>query len=150
MRKETLKSIAERSGISLVYLFGSRADEGKRYLEGEEIATNSYSDLDIAVAFERFPVETVQVYGKLYREISDLFDPFRIDLIFIHEMNSLFQYEIIKGEKIYERSVTFADDFEEGVMKRAGDLIYKKRIFDRDVLEAMEHGYFEFEYVPNP
>lgn len=150
MRKETLKNIAEKFGISLVYLFGSKADEGRRYLEGEEIAPDSYSDLDIAVAFERLPIETVQVYGRLYREMSDLFDPFRIDLIFIHEMNSLFQYEIIKGERIYERDITFADDFEEEVMKRAGDLIYKKRIFDQEVLEAMEHGYFEFEYVPNP
>jgi uncharacterized protein len=150
MRKGTLKKIVEKFGIDLVYLFGSKTDEGRRYLEGEEIASDPYSDLDIAVAFERLPIETVQVYGRLYREMSDLFDPFRIDLILLHEMNSLFQYEIIKGERIYERDITFADDFEERIMRRAEDLSYKKRIFDGEVLEAMEHGYFEFEYIPNP
>ena len=61
MRKETLKTIAEKFGIDLVYLFGSKTEEGRRYLEGEEIVPDSYSDLDIAVAFGRLPIEPAPV-----------------------------------------------------------------------------------------
>jgi hypothetical protein len=68
----------------------------------------------------------------------------------MHEVNSLFQYEIIRGVRIYERDGLIADEFEERVMKIAEDLTFKKRTFDQEVLEAMEYGYFEFKYIPNP
>lgn len=35
-------------------------------------------------------------------------------------------------------------------MKRAEDLLFKKRVFDKEVMEAIEDGYFEFEYSPHP
>jgi predicted nucleotidyltransferase len=150
MREETLKIIAEKFGIRLIYLFGSQADAGRTYLEGGKIESGPFSDLDVAVSFEKPPAATMKVYGNLYREISELFDPFSVDLLFMHEVNSLFRYEIIRGVRIYERDGLIADEFEERVMKIAEDLIFKKRIFDQEVMEAMEHGYFEFKYIPNP
>jgi predicted nucleotidyltransferase len=150
MREETLKIIAEKFRIRLIYLFGSQADAGRTFLEGGKIEPGPFSDLDVAVSFEKPPAATMKVYGNLYREISELFDPFNVDLLFMHEVNSLFQYEVIRGVRIYERDGLIADEFEERVMKIAEDLIFKKRIFDQEVMEAMEHGYFEFKYVPNP
>ena len=67
----------------------------------------------------------------------------------MHEMDTLFQYEIIKGIRIYEKDELYADDFEEGIMKRAEDLIFKRRILNNEIMEAIEDGYFEFEYSPN-
>ena len=150
MKVETIKTIAEKFGVILIYLFGSQADHGKRYLESNEVSSDPFSDLDVSIVFEKLPVETVKVYGSLYKEISELFDPFNIDLLFMHEVNCLFQYEIIKGVRIYEREESIADEYEEIIMKRAEDLSFKKRIFDREIMEAMEHGYFEFKYIPNP
>lgn len=150
MREVTIKSIAEKFGIILVYLFGSQAENGRRYLEDKEVSSDPVSDLDVGIAFEKPPFEAMRVYGSLYKEISELFAPFGIDLLFIHEVNSLFQYEIIKGIRIYERDGSIADEFEERIMKRAEDLIFKKRIFDQEILEAMEDGYFELKYIPNP
>lgn len=83
-------------------------------------------------------------------EISKIFDPFNINLVFMHEHNVLFQYEIIKGIRIYEKNEIYTGEFEEGLMKRAEDLYFKKRIFDKEVIEAIENGYFEFEYSTNP
>ena len=150
MREENIRTIAEKFGIILIYLFGSQADKGKRYLEGREVSSDLFSDLDVAVAFKKPPIGAMKVYGSLYKEIAELFGPFGIDLLFMHEVNSLFQYEIIKGVRIYERDESMADEFEETIMKRAEDLTFKKRIFDKETMEAMENGYFEFNYIPNP
>ncbi|MDD5434523.1 MAG: nucleotidyltransferase domain-containing protein [Nitrospira sp.] len=149
MMNRHIEEIAGTYGIFVIYLFGSQAEEGKRYLDGEDVTPDAFSDLDVSVAFKTPPDEIIKTYGELYKEISDIFDPFNIDLIFMHEVNSLFQYEIIKGIRIYEQDVNQADELEEGIMKKAEDLFFRKQTFDKDVMEAIEDGYFEFEYSPN-
>ena len=148
MKKEILKKLAEKYEIILIYIFGSQAEKAKRYLEGEKIIKNNFSDLDIAIAFEK-PKIDIKIFGKIYMELSEIFEPFEIDLIFMHEVDPLFQYEIIKGEKIYEKNEFLTDEIEERIMKLAGDLQFKKKIFDEEVMEAIENGYFELEYRPN-
>ncbi|MEW6417456.1 MAG: nucleotidyltransferase domain-containing protein [Nitrospirota bacterium] len=150
MKDNYIKTIAEKYGLMLVYLFGSHVNKGKKYLEGEYVVPDAFSDLDVAVAFENPPAEAIKTYGILYKEISGIFDPFNIDLIFMHEVDTLFQYEIIKGIRIYEKDEFCADEFEEGIMKRVEDLLFKKRILNNEIIEAIEDGYFEFEYSPNP
>jgi predicted nucleotidyltransferase len=148
--KNDIRVLAERYGIIFIYLFGSQSDKGRRYLEGEVVEPDTFADLDVAIEFEKSPAEPMKTYGILFKEISKMFDPFNIDLVFMHELDALFQYEIIKGVRIYEKDEFSADEFEEGIMKRAEDLYFKKRIFDEEVMEAIENGYFEFEYSPNP
>lgn len=150
MKESDIPSVAKRYGIVLIYLFGSQADNGKRYLEGEDVMPDAFSDLDVACAFENPPAETIGTYGILYKEISQIFEPFNIDLVFMHEVNTLLQHEIIKGVRIYTKDEFYADEFEESIMKRAEDLLFKKRILDNEIMEAIENGYFEFEYSPNP
>jgi len=142
--------IAKKYHLTLVYLFGSQAEKGRRYLQGEGSVFDPSSDLDIAIAFEDPPSESMETYGLVYREISRFFEPFEVDLVFLHEVHSLFRYEIIKGIRIYEKDDSFADEFEEGIMKRAEDLLFKKRILEKEIMEAVEDGYFELEYQPNP
>lgn len=148
--KKDITDIAKRFGCSLIYLFGSQAEKGKEFIEGDDAAPEPFSDLDVAVAFENPPTEIIKIYGEMYKEFSKLFEPFNIDLVFMHEMSGLFQYEIIKGVRIYEKDEHAADEFEEEVMKRAEDMLFKKKIFDREIMEAIEDGYSEFEYSPNP
>ena len=148
MQHKHVEEISARFGILTIYLFGSQAEEGRRYLNGEDVTPNPFSYLDVSVAFKTPPVEIIKTYGELYIEISDIFDPFNIDLIFMHEVSSLFQYEIIKGIRIYAQDINQADEFEEIIMKRADDLFFRKQVFDKDVMEAIEDGYFEFEYSP--
>ncbi len=148
--KKNIIELAERFGCVLIYLFGSQAESGRGFLEGKNLSPDALSDLDIAVALENPPASVLEIYGELYKELSKTFEPFNIDLLFIHEVDPLFQYEIIKGVRIYEKDEDLADEFEEVVIKRAEDLLFKKRIFDRDVMEAIEDGYIEFEYSPNP
>ncbi|MCL4557745.1 MAG: nucleotidyltransferase domain-containing protein [Deltaproteobacteria bacterium] len=145
---ERIKKIAERYRCTLTYLFGSQAQRGIEYLNGKDIVYDRFSDLDIAVSFETAP-DDIDIYESIYKEFSELFEPFDIDLVFIHEVDTLFCYEIIKGIRIYEKSEGVADRFEEGILKMASDLSFKKKVFDREVMEAIEDGYFQFEYNPN-
>jgi len=147
--KSDIRKVADTFDCMLIYLFGSQAAAGKQYLEGKEVRPSPFSDLDVAVAFQEPPREPLDVYGKLYKELSEIFEPFSVDLVFMHELNPLFQFEIIKGILIHEKDEDMTYEFEERVMKQAGDLYFKKRGFDDDVMEAIEHGYIEFEYIPH-
>ena len=149
MKYNVIRTLAARYHIRLMYLFGSQTERGRRYLEGKDAEPELLSDLDVAIVFENPPTEAMKTYGVLFREISEIFAPFSIDLVFMHEVGSLFQYQIIKGFRIYEEAESVADDFEERVMKMAEDLSFKKRVFDDDVMDAIENGYFEFEYSPH-
>jgi len=148
-RKENtyhIRKIAEKYGIALIYLFGSQSENGAGYLQDNNINAEGLSDLDLAVFFKSIPSDPMKIYGVLYKELSEVFEPFHIDLIFMHEVDVLFQYEIIKGIRIFEKDASFADELEEMIMKRAEDLAFKKRIMNREILEAIEDGYIEFEY----
>ncbi len=147
--KRRVVAIAKKFDCVLIYVFGSQAEMGKRYLEGEEVRPDAFSDLDVAVVC-RNAIGTIRIYGEMYKEISEIFGPFNIDLVMIQEMDPLFQYEVIKGVRIYEEDERLTEEFEERVMRRAEDLIFKKRILSREIMEAIENGYFEFEYSPNP
>ena len=145
-----IHAVAKAYGLSLIYLFGSQAALGNQHLEGIKFVPDETSDLDIAVAFQNPPVLLMETYGHLYCDLGKIFDSFDIDLIFAHEVNILLQYEIIKGVRIYELDESLADQFEERIMRLAGDLAVKKRIMDREIMEAIEDGYFQFEYNPHP
>lgn len=150
MHDNQIKAIAQKYGITLIYLFGSEAERGRIYLEGEKVTPYPFSDLDVAIVFEKALPEPMETYGRLYKEISEVFVPFNVDLVFMQEVNTLFQFEIIRGIRIYARDELDADEFEEAIMKRSADLLFKKRILDHEIMEAVENGYLEFEYSPNP
>ena len=86
-----------------------------------------------------------KLYGNLYYDLSIIFEPFNIDIVFLHEANSLLKFEIIKGPCIYTLDEKFADEYEENVMKFASDLSFKRKMFEEYFLEALENGYFEIE-----
>ncbi len=46
------------------------------------------------------------------------------------KVDPLLQYEIIKGVRIFAKNECSADESEEGIMKMAEDLFFKKRILD--------------------
>ncbi|MBI5971468.1 MAG: nucleotidyltransferase domain-containing protein [Deltaproteobacteria bacterium] len=155
MTKE-INDIAARYGCSFIYLFGSQADAGGEFLDEKTIYAetsrelHSSSDLDIAVAFNEIPSKPDETSANLYRDLSEIFDPFTVDVVFMHEVDSLFNYEIIKGRRIYAKDEDAADEFEDSIVKRASDLYFKKKIYDNEVMGAIENGYFAFEYSPRP
>ena len=53
--------------------------------------------------------------------------------------------EFNKGHRTYSSDEKFADEYEENVGKFASDLSFKRKMFEKDFLEALENGYFEIE-----
>jgi predicted nucleotidyltransferase len=147
MRTEVLDKLLRSYQVKIAYLFGSQKEAGKAFLGGEERKKiGRKSDLDIGVVFEKLPVKPFEVYGEIYADLSAIFEPFQIDLVFLQETDVLFQYEAIQGELLYNEEETFLDDYEEMVMKQAADLSFKKIGFEKDFLEALRDGYFEIEH----
>lgn len=83
---KALKNICRRYGIALAYLFGSRSEEGFRHLQGQKVIIDDpLTDLDLgAVFYKELPParERITLYADIYNELTDLFTPFPLDLIF--------------------------------------------------------------------
>lgn len=146
MKRERLGDLFRKHGVMLAYLFGSQREAGIAFLEGRTLRIDDEADLDIGVVFKIFPEDVFGTYGELYADLSIFFEPFAVDLVFLQETNSLFQYEAITGTLIYCGDELFSEAYEEYVMKMASDLSFKKIQFERDFLRAVKDGYFEIKH----
>ncbi len=146
MRREKLDHLFKKHKVGIAYLFGSQKEAGIVFLSGGAPKIDDEVDLDIGVVFKIFPEDAFEAYGELYADLSFFFEPFAVDLVFLQETDALFQYEAITGELIFSDDELYLEEYEEGVMKRASDLSFKKIGFEKDLLEAVKDGYFEIEH----
>jgi predicted nucleotidyltransferase len=144
--KDGIAGVFKTHEVVLAYLFGSQQDAGRAFLEGKSFPSDETSDLDIGILFQAPPSHPYRRYGALYADLSDFFESFKIDIVFLHEVHSLLKYEIIKGVRIYAADEEWADAYEDLVIKFAADLNVKRRMFEPDFIEAVENGHFEIEH----
>jgi len=64
----------------------------------------------------------------------------------LHEVDHLIKLEAIKGINVYSLDQGYRETYEEKVMMFASDEIEIFKLNERDFLEAIDNGYFEFEY----
>ena len=123
-RRKILNQIAERFGLSVIYAFGSKANEVLEWLEYErsELSISSSSDMDIGV--KPYPGKKLSVQEKVYltMALEDLFAVRNIDLVVIPEVDPFLAANIVRGERIYCRNEYEADEYDLYVLRRAGDL----------------------------
>jgi predicted nucleotidyltransferase len=142
-----IKKICNKYNIALCYLFGSQQNTGKAILERKKIEiSDSEADIDFAVLFMRPPENTLETYAYLSLELQELVSPFKADLLFLHEVDHLIQHEAIKGINIYSVDDELKEAYEEKVRMFASDELEIFKLNERDLFEAIEDGYFEFEY----
>jgi predicted nucleotidyltransferase len=142
-----IEEICRKYDISLCYLFGSQAETGLEILQGKKVEpADPESDIDFAVLFNERPENTLKTYASLSVELQDLVSPFRADLLLLHEADHLVQFEAIKGICIYSRDDGYRELYEERTMMFAADEMVIFRRNEKDLFEAIEDGYFEFEY----
>ncbi|MBI5183120.1 MAG: nucleotidyltransferase domain-containing protein [Nitrospinae bacterium] len=142
-----IEEICKRYNVALCYIFGSQKEVGKALLEGEHMEIfDTESDIDFGVLFIRPPQDILETYASLSLDLQGLVSPFKGDLLFLHEVDHLIQLEAIKGINIYSVNERFRDEYEEKVMMLASDEIEIFKLNERDLFEAIEDGYFEFEY----
>lgn len=142
-----IEEICNKYNVGLCYIFGSQKEEGKALLEGKHVElTDAESDIDFAVSFTTPPQNSLEVYASLSLDLQDLVSPFKADLLFLHEVDHLIQLEVIKGINVYSVDEEYRDTYEEKVMMFASDELEIFKLNERDLLEAIDNGYFEFEY----
>lgn len=142
-----IEEICNKYNVGLCYIFGSQKKEGKSLLEGKHVdLTDAESDIDFAVSFTTPPQNSLEVYASLSLDLQDLVSPFKADLLFLHEVDHLIQLEVIKGINVYSVDEEYRDTYEEKVMMFASDELEIFKLNERDLLEAIDNGYFEFEY----
>jgi predicted nucleotidyltransferase len=129
-KQELLDRICREHGILAVYLFGSRADDGLRLLAGDTVDPEG-SDLDVGVAF-RDPEVPFRTLGLLQVDFEDLFEPLRVDLVPLHRVDPIFQFNAIDGHRIAAPDSTSADFYELQVMSEASELLPIQRQLERD------------------
>lgn len=139
--------ICKKYNIALCYLFGSQQDKGKALLKGGQVRMEDpESDIDFGVLFKIPPDNIPETYASLSLELQELVSPFRADLLFLHECDHLIQLEAIKGVNLYSVDGAFREEYEEKVMMFASDEMEIFKLNEKDLFEAIENGYFEFEY----
>ncbi|MBM4135724.1 MAG: nucleotidyltransferase domain-containing protein [Nitrospira sp.] len=142
-----IDKICKRYNVALCYLFGSQQEQGEARLEGKQVeVVDTESDIDFAVLFKTPPVNSLETYALLSLEFQELITPFKADLLFLHEVDHLIQLEAIKGINISSFDDGFRDEYEEKVMMFAADELEIFKMNEKDLLEAIDNGYFEFEY----
>jgi len=145
--KMNIVEICEKYKIALCYLFGSQQKQGIALLQREHVSlTDSESDIDFAVLFKEIPNNHLDAYARLSLDLQDLMSPFKADLLFLHEVDHLIQLEAIRGINVYASDDTFRETYEEKVMMFASDEQVIFKLNERDFFEAIDNGYFEFEY----
>jgi len=144
---ERIADICRRYDIVLCYLFGSQAESGLSILQGGTAeSSDPGSDIDFAVLFKERPQNSLKTYATLSLDLQGLVSPFRADLLFLHEVDHLIQLEAIKGACIYSEDETLREEYEEKVMMFAAEELIIFKLNEKDMFEAMDNGYFEFEY----
>ena len=121
-RRVKLNKICNDYRILAVYIFGSIAEKVAVMLEDKkpEGINDPLADIDVGVVFLKRPLsseERIKLYGRLYSELSEVFLPCKLDLIFLQETGVILQFEAINGILVY----SFDDDkrleYEEQVIK---------------------------------
>jgi predicted nucleotidyltransferase len=142
-----IKEICKKYGIALCYIFGSQKNIGKAILEGRDVEIRDpESDIDFAVLFNVLPQNTIETYAYLSLDLDEIVSPIRTDLLFLHEVDHLIQLEAIKGVNIYSIDEKFREEYEQKVMMFASDELEIFKLNEKDLFEAIEDGYFQFEY----
>ena len=121
MKKE-FKAELKKIGVSVVYLFGSRAT-------GKESHT---SDVDIGVVLRKPIEDTRSSYKILYDLFSAIYPSSRLDIVYLQKASLPLQYFAIKdGKIIFEEDPKSTADYENRVINQYLDFRPVLDLFDR-------------------
>lgn len=122
-RRSVLEEICQKHGLDSLYLFGSLAEEARRWLDqttGHSL--QGPSDVDVGIKTKTDERWAIEKKISLTLALEELFGCRRIDLVLLNEADPFLAAEIIRGERVYARNEQEADEYDLYVLRRAGDL----------------------------
>lgn len=135
------KDICKQNGIILAYLFGSQAHNGYKIISGERVVQKDpFADLDLGIILDdvnRLTGSMYNLHSTIYNQLDELFLPLSLDLVFLQETHSVFQFEAIKGICIYKVSEGIKEEYEHNILSRAADFRWVLEQYYRERLEEL-------------
>jgi predicted nucleotidyltransferase len=129
-RRAILDEQCRTAGVLALYLFGSRAADGLRALQGDAV-DGSGSDLDVGVVFAGRDADIAKL-PTLQVALEDACAPLRIDLVPLQRVDALFQFSAVDGVRVFAADVDRADLYELVVMRKAAELLPIQRAIERE------------------
>ncbi len=117
-------------GLDALYLFGSRADDGRRALDGDPVDGQG-PDLDVGVFFAP-GVDGLTELPGLQVDLEDVFAPLRVDLVPLASVDALFQFQAIDGHRVFTANPERTDRRELVIMRRAAECLPVQRAIERE------------------
>ncbi|MDH7514215.1 MAG: nucleotidyltransferase domain-containing protein [Clostridiales bacterium] len=118
-----LQEICRNHRVDSLYLFGSRSEEVRHWLdEIPDDSDQSSSDIDVGIRIEADRRWTVEKKVSLALDLEEFFGCRRVDLVLLNEADPFLATEIIRGERVYAQNEQGADEYDLYVLRRAGDL----------------------------
>jgi predicted nucleotidyltransferase len=134
--KERIAAICRSSGISDLYVFGSRADEiAGLFRDGVGQLSEAGSDVDIGVLPEKREPWSPERRVNVSMALEDLFEADRVDLVILPEADPYLALDVIRGELLYTNDPDRQARYELFVLRRAADLLPFKKQRTRMILE---------------
>lgn len=122
-RRAILEEICQKHGVNSLYLFGSRREEVRRWLEQTaEYSLQDQSDVDVGIRTRTFERWTIEKKISLTLVLEEYFGCKRVDLVLLNEADPFLAAEVIRGERVYAQNEHEADEYDLYVLRRAGDL----------------------------
>jgi len=120
--RDRLEFFCRYRHVEALYVFGSRAGEIHKAMDGDGFEMGPTSDFDIAVKLPGDRRISVREKAELAIELENLLGVERVDFVVLSEMDPFLAVNIIRGERVFCRDDYAADDYELYVLRRAGDL----------------------------
>lgn len=122
-RLNALQQICVQFGVAVLYVFGSRAKQVSHWFTGELLCLESGpSDVDIGAKAVRDVTWSVTEKVRLAMALEELLQCPRVDLVVLDEADPFVAAEVIRGERLFARDQSVADEYDLYVLRRAGDL----------------------------
>ena len=121
--KKKIKEEIRKLGVSIIYIFGSRA-VGRG---------SALSDIDIGVVLKNHSVaeETRALYNKLYGLLSDQYPESKLDLVFLQTAPLALQFFAVRdGKVLFEEDPRYTADYEKCVIQQYLDFRPVLDLFD--------------------
>lgn len=121
--KKKIRDEIRKLGVSIIYLFGSRA-----------VGRGSpLSDVDIGVVLKNPPVDgdLRDLYNKIFRVLSDQYPASKVDLVFLQTAPLALQFFAVRdGKVLFEEDPRYTADYEKRVIQEYLDFRPVLNLFD--------------------
>lgn len=136
-RAAALAALCRRHGVTILYVFGSRADEVAAWQRGVvDTIAGGGSDVDIGVLEARNGPLDVAAKVLLAQSLETLLGVERVDLLSLADADPFVAAQVVRGERLFAENADDADEYDLYVLRRAGDLAPWERERMQLVLEA--------------